>query len=76
MRVLLADDEITISVTLKDALEAAGHAVSCASDTARALELLAQFRVHGLGLLRPDRQHGLAPGRFVGLLGGPPFGLP
>jgi DNA-binding NtrC family response regulator len=40
MRVLLAEDEITIAVTLKDALEAAGHAVLAAADTARAIEVL------------------------------------
>ncbi len=40
MRVLLADDEVTIAVTLRDALEEAGHQVLAAADTERALELL------------------------------------
>jgi DNA-binding NtrC family response regulator len=40
MRVLLAEDEVTIAVTLRDALEAAGHAVLPAADTARALAVL------------------------------------
>ncbi len=42
MRVLLAEDEETIAVTLKDALEEAGHQVFHASDTERALEVLAR----------------------------------
>ena len=41
MRVLLAEDEETIAVTLKDALEEAGHQVQHAPDTAGALEILA-----------------------------------
>jgi DNA-binding NtrC family response regulator len=40
MHVLLAEDEETIAVTLKDALEEAGHEVDHAPDTERALELL------------------------------------
>jgi DNA-binding NtrC family response regulator len=40
MRVLLAEDEITIAVTLRDALEAAGHTVLPASDTAAAIAIL------------------------------------
>jgi DNA-binding NtrC family response regulator len=40
MRVLLAEDEPTIAVTLKDALEEAGHAVLAAADTTEALALL------------------------------------
>ncbi|MEM9801699.1 MAG: sigma-54 dependent transcriptional regulator [Planctomycetota bacterium] len=40
MRVLLAEDEVTIFVTLRDALEEAGHEVLGASDTASALEAL------------------------------------
>jgi DNA-binding NtrC family response regulator len=40
MRVLLAEDEVTIAVTLRDALEAAGHAVLPAADTSRALAIL------------------------------------
>ncbi|MFN0006678.1 MAG: sigma-54-dependent transcriptional regulator, partial [Planctomycetota bacterium] len=40
MRVLLAEDEITIAVTLRDALESAGHQVLSAEDTERALALL------------------------------------
>jgi len=40
MRVLLADDEVTIFVTLRDALEEAGHDVVGATDTRSALALL------------------------------------
>ena len=40
MRVLLVDDEITIAVTLRDALEEAGHTVFSAGDTAGALAQL------------------------------------
>lgn len=40
MRILLAEDEETIAVTLGDALEAAGHEVLHASDGQRAIELL------------------------------------
>jgi DNA-binding NtrC family response regulator len=40
MRVLLAEDEVTIAVTLGDALHAAGHEVFHAPDTTRALALL------------------------------------
>ncbi len=40
MRILLAEDEVTIAVTLSDALEAAGHAVSHVADTASALQVL------------------------------------
>jgi DNA-binding NtrC family response regulator len=40
MRVLLAEDEVTIAVTLRDALEAAGHVVLPAEDTAKAIALL------------------------------------
>jgi DNA-binding NtrC family response regulator len=40
MRVLLADDEVTIAVTLRDALEDAGHQVLYAPDTGQALRLL------------------------------------
>src|SRR5882672_853547 len=43
MRVLLAEDEVTIVVTLRDALEEAGHAVEHAADTKRALALLESF---------------------------------
>jgi len=43
MRILLADDEVTISVTLGDALEEAGHDVRRARDTDAALELLVRF---------------------------------
>jgi DNA-binding NtrC family response regulator len=42
MRVLLADDEVTIAVTLRDALEDAGHEVLYAPDTGEALRLLEQ----------------------------------
>ncbi|MCK6446282.1 MAG: sigma-54 dependent transcriptional regulator [Planctomycetes bacterium] len=41
MRILLADDEPTIAVTLQDALVAAGHEVWVAGDTDTALGLLA-----------------------------------
>ncbi|MCE9594940.1 MAG: sigma-54 dependent transcriptional regulator [Planctomycetes bacterium] len=40
MRILLADDEPTIAITLQDALVAAGHQVWVAADTNTALELL------------------------------------
>ncbi|MBK7876643.1 MAG: sigma-54-dependent Fis family transcriptional regulator [Planctomycetes bacterium] len=40
MRVLLAEDEITIAVTLKDELESRGHVVLHAADTATAILLL------------------------------------
>ena len=40
MRVLLAEDEVTIFVTLRDALEDAGHQVVGATDTASALAAL------------------------------------
>lgn len=40
MKVLLADDEVTITVTLADALCDAGHEVLTASDTGAALQLL------------------------------------
>ena len=42
MRVLLVDDEVTIAVTLRDALEEAGHEVYPAADTESALALLAR----------------------------------
>ena len=41
MRVLLAEDEETIAVTLRHALEDAGHQVTLAADTQRALQHLA-----------------------------------
>ena len=40
MRVLLAEDEVTIFVTLRDALEDAGHEVLGATDTKSALDAL------------------------------------
>jgi len=40
MRILLAEDEITIVITLRDALEDAGHEVFHAANTADALALL------------------------------------
>jgi DNA-binding NtrC family response regulator len=43
MRVLLAEDEVTIVVTLRDALEEAGHTVEHAADTKRGLALLESF---------------------------------
>jgi DNA-binding NtrC family response regulator len=42
MRILLAEDEVTIVVTLRDALEEAGHQVVHAGDTRAALEALAR----------------------------------
>jgi len=42
VKVLLADDEVTIAVTLSDALEDAGHEVFVATDTDSALRLLAE----------------------------------
>ena len=42
MRVLLAEDEITIAVTLRDELEGRGHVVLHAADTKSALEMLEQ----------------------------------
>ncbi len=41
MRILLAEDEVTIFVTLRDALEEAGHVVLGATDTRSALDILA-----------------------------------
>lgn len=40
MRVLLAEDEVTIFVTLRDSLEEAGHEVLGATDTRSAIDLL------------------------------------
>ena len=40
MKVLLAEDEETIAVTLRDALEEAGHTVIHAADTDTALSML------------------------------------
>ena len=44
MRILLAEDEVTIHITLRDALEDAGHEVLHAPDTASALALLDSAR--------------------------------
>jgi len=44
MRVLLAEDEITIAVTLGDALSDAGHETRIAADTDAALALLESFQ--------------------------------
>ena len=44
MRVLLAEDEVTIVVTLKDALEGAGHVVVHAADTHTAITALERDR--------------------------------
>ena len=44
MRILLAEDEVTIHITLRDALEDAGHEVLHAPDTAQALALLDSAR--------------------------------
>ena len=48
MRVLLAEDEITIAVTLGDALLDAGHETKIAADTDKALELLESFQPDAL----------------------------
>jgi len=48
MRVLLAEDEITIAVTLGDALADAGHETKIAADTDTALELLESFQPDAL----------------------------
>jgi two-component system NtrC family response regulator len=45
MRVLLADDEVTIAVTLGDALEEAGYEVVTAADTGAALAALEEFEI-------------------------------
>jgi len=45
MRVLLADDEVTISVTLSDALEEAGFEVVTAPDTGAALAALVEHEI-------------------------------
>ncbi|MCY2961682.1 MAG: sigma-54 dependent transcriptional regulator [Planctomycetota bacterium] len=45
MRILLAEDEVTIAVTLGDALEAAGHEVVHVADTQSALKVLENGRV-------------------------------
>ncbi|MBL8696662.1 MAG: sigma-54-dependent Fis family transcriptional regulator [Planctomycetes bacterium] len=42
LQVLLAEDERTIAVTLRDALESAGHAVTALADGRQALEALAK----------------------------------
>jgi DNA-binding NtrC family response regulator len=44
VRVLLVDDEVTIAVTLQDALEEAGHEVLVAAETDAALRLLERER--------------------------------
>jgi len=46
VRVLLAEDEETIAITLKDALQDAGYDVSHAEDTDAALELLQSSKPH------------------------------
>ena len=48
MRVLLAEDEITIAVTLGDALVEAGHELCTAADTDTALALLESFQPDAL----------------------------
>src|SRR5690349_4581451 len=48
MRVLLAEDEITIAVTLGDALSDAGHETKIAADTDSALALLESFQPEAL----------------------------
>jgi DNA-binding NtrC family response regulator len=80
MRVLIADDEVTIAVTLRDALEEAGHEVLHAADTAAAIDLiesenpdvvLTDMRMPGAGgmeILR--RSVTLAPSRPVVVMTG------
>ncbi len=79
MKVLLAEDEETIAVTLRHALEDAGHRVACAADTARALELLrgdpdvvvTDIRMPGAGGMEVLRRSiELAPRRPVVLMTG------
>ncbi len=48
MRVLLAEDEITIAVTLGDALSEAGHETRVAANTDSALELIESFQPDAL----------------------------
>ena len=80
MRVLLADDEITISVTLGDALEEAGYEVVVAADTDAALEaleresidlVLTDIRMPGAGGMRVlERSAELDPDRPVLIMTG------
>ena len=81
MRVLLAEDEVTIFVTLRDALEDAGHDVIGATDTASALKALetepapdavvTDVRMPGAGgMAILDRAMELAPDRPVLLMTG------
>ena len=80
MRVLLAEDEITIRVTLGDALEAAGHSVIAVADTAAAhaaLErespeaVLTDIRMPGEGGMSVlERSMALDPRRPVVLMTG------
>ena len=75
LRVLLAEDEVSIAVTLKDALEDAGFEVLEAADTDRALErlegespdvLLTDIRMPGAGgMTLLERAIELDPGRPV-----------
>jgi DNA-binding NtrC family response regulator len=80
MRVLLAEDEPTIRVTLGDALEAAGHSVVAVADTAAALAALERdspeavitdMRMPGAGGLSVlERSLALEPRRPVVLITG------
>ncbi len=75
MKVLLAEDEVTIVVTLRDALEEAGFSVLHAADTDSALELLERespdvvltdIRMPGAGgMVILERAVELEPGRPV-----------
>ena len=75
MRILLADDEPSIAVTLADALEDAGHEVICVATTEAALEALEQhdpdvvltdIRMPGAGGMRVlERSMELDPARTV-----------
>jgi two-component system response regulator HydG len=80
MRVLLADDEITIAVTLSDALEEAGFEVTRVEDTSGALAaleeggydlVLTDIRMPGAGGMAVlERSVELDPGRPVIIMTG------
>ncbi len=81
MRILLAEDEVTIFVTLRDALEDAGHEVLGATDTKSALDALeaepapeaviTDVRMPGAGGMAVlERARALVPDRPVLLMTG------
>ena len=81
MRILLAEDEVTIFVTLRDALEDAGHEVLGATDTKSALDALeaepapeaviTDVRMPGAGGMAVlERARSLVPDRPVLLMTG------